>query len=94
MYVRVFIKTQIGPFIKIPCPSNVISAFSYVKLFFNLCGLLKKTPKIPKIGRVTYVRTVGDKKKRHPLKMDILFPLGLNHSAYIKNEQKPPYTDL
>ena len=33
-------------------------------------------------------------KNRHPLKMKILFSLGLNHSAYVKNEQNPPYTDL
>ena len=33
-------------------------------------------------------------KKRHPLKMDVLFSLGLNHSAYVKNEQNPPYNDL
>ena len=26
--------------------------------------------------------------------MDIFFSLGLNHSAYVKNEQNPPYTDL
>jgi hypothetical protein len=26
--------------------------------------------------------------------MDILFSLGLNHSAYVKNEQNPPYNDL
>jgi len=33
-------------------------------------------------------------KKRHPLKMNILFSLGLNESAYVKNEQKPPYINL
>ena len=33
-------------------------------------------------------------KKRHPLKIDKLFSLGLSHSAYVKNEQNPPYTDL
>jgi hypothetical protein len=33
-------------------------------------------------------------KKRHPLKMDILFSLGLNHSAYVTNEQNPLYNDL
>ncbi len=39
--------------------------------------------------------TVGVKKKRHPLKMGgVLFSLGLNHSAYVKNEQNPPYNDL
>ena len=31
--------------------------------------------------------TVGDKKKHHPLKMDVLFSLGLSHSAYVQNEQ-------
>ncbi len=33
-------------------------------------------------------------KKTPPLKMDVLFSLGLNHSAYVKNEQNPPYNDL
>ena len=33
-------------------------------------------------------------KKRHPLKMDRFFSLGLNHSVYVKNEQNPPYIDL
>ena len=44
---------------------------------------------------INYLSTYSrGQKKRHPLKMDILFSLGLNHSAYVKNEQNPPYNDL